>query len=268
MKKRIFPLLAIATMALLATGCKSYKQVPYFQNIEEISLEASKGLYDVRIKPKDMLTITVNSDDPTGQTEMPFNLLVRNTLMSNSSIGTSSGSLQTYLVENDGSINFPVIGRINVGGKTKSEVENYITERIRPYIKPDNHVVVTVRMANFRVTVTGEVNRPGVISVASEKMSILEAIAQAGDLSIYGKRQNVILLREDATGQKNYVKIDLTDANIINSPYYYVQQNDIIYVTPNATKAKNSDIGQSTTLWFSATSILISLTSLLYNILK
>ena len=99
-------------------------------------------------------------------------------------------------------------------------------------------------------------------------MSILEAIAQAGDLSIYGKRQNVILLREDATGQKNYVKLDLTDANIINSPYYYVQQNDIIYVTPNATKAKNSDIGQSTTLWFSATSILISLTSLLYNILK
>ena len=266
MRRLYFPILAIA-LAVLMTNCQNHKQVPYFQNIDQVSLDASRGLYDARIMPKDILTITVNSDDPTGETERPFNLMVHNTLLG-TSVGSNSGSLKTYLVENDGSINFPVIGRIIVQGKTKRECEDYIQGLIRNHFSEDKHIIVTVNMSNYRVTVTGEVNRPGVVSVSSEKMSILEALAQAGDLSIYGERKGVMLIREDEQGQKHAVKLDLTDANLITSPYYYVQQNDVIYVTPNATKAKNSDIGQSTTLWFSATSILISLTSLLYNILK
>ena len=114
----------------------------------------------------------------------------------------------------------------------------------------------------------GEVASARGVSVSSEKMSVLEAVASAGDLSIYGQRKNVLIIREDATGQKATHRLDLTDAKIINDPYYYVKQNDVIYVTPNKTKAKNSDIGQSTTLWFSFTSILISVASLLYNMLK
>lgn len=267
MKKLSLSLVAI-TVLLVITSCSSYKQVPYFQNIEQVSLEASKGLYDARIMPKDILTITVNSDDPTGEAERIFNLMVRNTLNPGSQIGTTSGSLQTYLVANDGTINFPVVGNIRVEGKTKSECEEMIKGLIKHHFSDDAKIIVTVRMSNYRVTVTGEVTRPGVVSVASEKMSILEALAQAGDLTIYGERKNVMLIREDNQGEKHVYSLDLTDANIINSPYYYLQQNDVIYVTPNATKAKNSDIGQSTTLWFSATSILISLTSLLYNILK
>jgi len=128
--------------------------------------------------------------------------------------------------------------------------------------------IVTVRMASYRVTVIGEVNKPGVVPVATEKMSILEALAQAGDLSIYGKRDNVMLIRENADGEKEMHRLNMNDANLINSPYFYLQQNDIVYVEPNSTKAKNSDIGQSTSLWFSATSILVSMASLLYNILK
>jgi polysaccharide export outer membrane protein len=128
--------------------------------------------------------------------------------------------------------------------------------------------IVTVRMSSYKVSVLGEVNRPGSFTVSKEKVSILEALALAGDLTIYGVRNNVQLIREDAAGQKSIHLLNLNDANIINSPYYYLQQNDVVYVTPNKVKAQNSSVGSMTTLWFSATSILISLTSLLYNILK
>ena len=128
--------------------------------------------------------------------------------------------------------------------------------------------VVTVIMSSYSVSVLGEVNRPGSFQVGREKITILEALSQAGDLTIYGVRDKVKLIREDATGKKEIHTIDLTDANIVASPYYYLQQNDIVYVEPNKVKAQNSRVGNMTTLWFSATSILISLTSLLYNILK
>ncbi len=128
--------------------------------------------------------------------------------------------------------------------------------------------IVAVRIPGYQISVIGEVARPGTFNVSREKITILEALAQAGDLTIYGQRKNVQLIREDSTGMKSIHYFDLTDANIINSPYFYLQQNDVVYVTPNKVKAQNSSVGSMTTLWFSATSILISLTSLLYNILK
>ena len=151
---------------------------------------------------------------------------------------------------------------------TKSEAESYIKQKIQPYMNKNENPIVTVRMSSYKVSVLGEVNRPGSFTVSKEKVSILEALALAGDLTIYGVRNNVQLIREDASGEKSIYILNLNDANIINSPYYYLQQNDIVYVTPNKVKAQNSSVGSMTTLWFSATSILISLTSLLYNILK
>ena len=128
--------------------------------------------------------------------------------------------------------------------------------------------IVTVRMASYRVTVTGEVNNPGVIPVNTEKMSVVEALAQAGDLTLYGKRDNVMLIREDANGQKSMHRLNLNDANLFSSPYYYMQQNDILYVEPNGVKAKSSGIGASTTIWFSLIGITTSVASLLVNILR
>jgi polysaccharide export outer membrane protein len=129
--------------------------------------------------------------------------------------------------------------------------------------------IVTVRFVNYRISVLGEVTQPGSYTVTSEKTSILDALALAHDLTVWGKRDNVMLIREDpSTGQKTFHTLNLNDANLVNSPYYYLQQNDVVYVTPNKTKAKNSDVGNSTSLWFSATSILVSLASLLYNILN
>ena len=123
-------------------------------------------------------------------------------------------------------------------------------------------------MSSFSISVIGEVNRPGSYQVSREKINVLEALAQAGDLTIYGVRDRVKLIREDASGRKEIHTLNLNDANLISSPYYYLQQNDIVMVEPNKVKARNSNVGTTTTLWFTGTSILISLTSLLYNILK
>ena len=139
-----------------------------------------------------------------------------------------------------------------------------IREKLKPYLRETP--IVTVRMTNYKISVLGEVARPGTFTVSNEKVNVLEALAMAGDMTIWGMRNNVKLVREDATGKREIVYLDLNDADIVTSPYYYLQQNDIIYVTPNETKSKNSDIGQSTSLWFSATSILISAITLLVNI--
>lgn len=265
MKKFFLPIVVL-TMVVLLGSCSSGKDVPYFQNIDEISLAGSKGLYDAKIMPKDMLTITVSTTDPAAAA--PFNLSVGNTVGASGQLSNGAGNLQGYLVDNDGNINFPVIGHMHVQGMTKSQCQDMIREKLLPYMAATENPIVTVRMSSYRVTVTGEVNRPGVIPVSTEKMSIVEALAQAGDLTVYGKRDNIMLIREDETGQKKMVRLNMNDANLINSPYYYLQQNDIIYVQPNSVKAKNAGIGPSTALWFSFIGIVTSISSLLVNILR
>lgn len=254
------------TAVLVLASCGSQKDVPYFQNSESVDLSKSQYLYDARIMPKDQLTITVSTLDD--QAAVPFNLTVPTPQSVNNRSSYSQAMLQVYLVDNAGFINFPVIGQLKVGGLTKSEAEKMIEDKIRPYMAAEENPIVTVRMTGYQISVLGEVGHPGTFTVSREKISILEALAQAGDLTIYGQRKNVQLIREDATGKKSIYTFDLTDADIINSPYFYLQQNDVVYVTPNKVKAQNSSVGSMTTLWFSATSILISLTSLLYNILK
>ena len=174
--------------------------------------------------------------------------------------------LQQYLVSNEGTIDFPVLGQLNVGSLTKSEAENMIREKLKPYLKETP--IVTVRMSNYKIAVLGEVARPGMFTVSHEKVHILEALALAGDLTIWGVREDVKLIRENANGKREIISLNLNNADIVTCPYYYLQQNDIVYVNPNKTKAKNSDIGQSTSLWFSATSILVSIASLLVTIFR
>ena len=260
-----FFIFSLLTAALL-TSCGSTKNVAYLQNSDSINFEKSRFLYDARIMPKDQITISVNTTTP--EASLPFNLLLQNAYQQGRSVSSGGGTLMPYLVDNQGYINFPIVGKLKVGGLTKSEAEKLVTEKIRPYMAETENPVVTVTMASYSVSVLGEVTRPGTFQVSREKITILEALAQAGDLTIYGVRDRVKLIREDATGKKSIVTLNLNDANIVNSPYYYLQQNDVLYVEPNNVKAQNSKVGQTTTLWFSATSILISLTSLLYNILK
>ena len=264
--KKLISFIFAMSLILAMTSCGSSKSVAYIQNSDSINYDNSRYLYDAKIMPKDQLTISVNTVNP--EASLPYNLLLQNSYTQGRILSTTGGTLMPYLVDNEGYINFPVVGRLKVSGLTKSECENMILEKIRPYMAETENPVVTVRMSSYSVSVIGEVARPGSFQVAREKITILEALAQAGDLTIYGVRDKVKLIREDATGKKEIHTLDLTNANIVNSPYYYLQQNDIVYVEPNKVKAQNARVGNMTTLWFSATSILISLTSLLYNILK
>ena len=264
--KKILGLVASAVLCLLLGSCGSGKNIAYFKNADTIDLSASKGLFDARIMPKDLLTITVSTTDP--KASMPFNLSVTNTLNTTGTLYTGAGALQTYLVDNDGYINFPVVGKVKVGGLTKRQCENQIKENILPYMSKSENPIVTVKMASFKVAVAGEVKSPGIFVVDQEKISIMEALARAGDLTIYGRRENVLLMREDSTGQKSFHRINLNDANLINSPYYYLQQNDYIYVEPNKVQAQNSAIGSSVTIWFSVLSVVTSVASLVVNVLR
>ena len=249
-------------LPFLLAACQSYKKVPYFQNVEVVNeVEQQEKLYDAKIMPKDLLT--------NPELAIPFNL----TVASNASLTTSTSSfvttqptLQAYLVDNDGNINFPVLGELKLGGLTKRGAEQLIIDKLKPYMK--EIPIVTVRMVNYKISVIGEVTRPGTFTISNEKVNLLEALAMAGDMTVYGLRDNVKLIREDANGKQQIVTLDLNKAETILSPYYWLQQNDIIYVTPNKAKARNSDVGNSTSLWFSATSILVSIVSLLVNILK
>lgn len=266
--KKISFLAFAAISALLFISCSSPKNVAYIQNSENIDYSRSEFLYDARIMPKDILTVTVNTVNP--EASAPFNLVVStelNTSTAGRNIGTNR-ALQSYLVDNKGTIEFPVLGTLEVGGLTKAECEKMIHDKLLRYMNETENPIVTVRMSNYKISVLGEVNRPGMFTVSNEKINIFEALAQAGDLTIYGVRDKVKLIREDAKGHKEVFTLNLNDAEIINSPYYYLQQNDVIYVEPNKVKAKNASIGQSTTLWFTGTSILISIASLLVNIFR
>ena len=258
--------LILVFLVALATSCSAPKNVAYLWNSDDVDLSQSEYLYDAKIMPKDVLTITVNTVNP--EAAAPFNLTVPTSFNNQSRSTYSQPILQTYLVDNEGTIDYPVLGRIKVGGLTKRECETMIHDKIKPYLNANEKPVVTVRMSSYSISVLGEVARPGSYQVSREKINILEALAQAGDLTIYGVRENVKLIREDSKGKKQIYHINLNDANLLTSPYYYLQQNDIVYVEPNKVKARNSTVGQTTTLWFSATSILISMASLLYNILK
>lgn len=257
---------AFAALALALTSCSSTKNVAYFQNSSTVNLDSSRVLYDARIMPKDILTITVSATDEDAA--LPFNMTVPTPLSQGGRSSYAQSLLQSYLVDNRGMIEFPKVGWIKVGGLTKSQAEEVIQQKIKPYMSATETPIVTVRMTNYKISVLGEVNRPGMYTVGNEKISILEALAQAGDLTIYGIRDNIKLIREDSTGQKSIHVLNLNDAGLINSPYYYLQQNDIVYVEPNKVKAQNSSVGSMTTLWFSATSILVSIASLVVNIVN
>ncbi|MBR5477977.1 MAG: polysaccharide biosynthesis/export family protein [Bacteroidaceae bacterium] len=264
LQKKSILLVSLLSVLLLAS-CTSYKKVPYLQNSGELaSLEQSAVSFEPTIQPLDLLNIVVvNTENPSAS--MPYNLTAPSDISRTQSM-YSQPTLQNYLVGTNGCVTIPSVGEVNIGGLTIAQAEEVILNKIKGAFS--TMPVVTVRFVDFKISVLGEVAAPGTYSVKNGKVNIFQALALARDLTIYGRRDNVKVIREDKDGKKEIVELNLNDAGIINSPYYYLQQNDVVYVTPNKSKAKNSDIGSSTSLWFSGTSILISLTSLLYNILK
>ncbi|UKK47615.1 polysaccharide biosynthesis/export family protein [Prevotella sp. E9-3] len=252
-------------------SCAHYKDVPYFQNSAEF--DGSKGAmqYDLKIKPKDILTIYVFSGNDV-KAVAPFNMLDSRVADFSQGIPRVSssriGQIHHYLVDNNGNIDFPILGKVNVGYMTIDSINSHIRSLIMPYLQPDADCVVNTYIDNYEITVMGEVNNPNTFTISRPEINVLEALAMAGDMTIYGKRNNVKILRELADGTYEVHELDMRDANILNSPYYYLQQRDVVYVEPNEAMAQNSKIGQTRQLWLRGASITISLGSLLYRVLQ
>lgn len=267
MKKKM-SVSAMSLMLLIAmalASCTSHKQVPYLQNSKDFKAATShSGVSEPVILPYDMLTISVvNAQD--AMAAMSYNLImpVDNSIIKSM---TSQPALQNYVVDANGCVNIPNIGEVSLAGKTIHEAEEIVLAKVASaFTVPPT---VTVRFVDYKISVLGEVAVPGTYTVKNGKVNILQALSLAKDLTIYGERENVKIIREDANGKQNIYEVNLNDAALLNSPYYYLQQNDVVYVTPNKSKAKNSDVGSSTSLWFSGTSIAVSLISLLFNILR
>jgi polysaccharide export outer membrane protein len=218
---------------------------------------------EISIQPQDMLSIVVSSKEP--ELALPFNLPV----ISYQGIGESALGQQrilAYTVNKDGDIDFPVLGKLHVKGLTRNQLEKLVKEKIinEGYIKDPT---VTIQFMNFRVTVNGEVSRPGTYEIKGDHITLFEALSMAGDLTIYGKRDNVKVVREK-NGERTTYQADLRTANIFESPVYYLQQNDIIYVTPNryrSNQTNNAGQVQQINLWVSIASFVMSVAVLVFR---
>ncbi|MDR3062296.1 MAG: polysaccharide biosynthesis/export family protein [Dysgonamonadaceae bacterium] len=263
--------LVIVVTAGIFSSCSSYKKVPYLEQPEALR-ESNFPVYiknmTVKYQPEDILSITVNSSREPAIASA-FNLPVQPsaTTYDGTTENLSQGlGRQTYLVNSAGEIDFPVLGTIRVAGMNRSELEAYLKKELKQYIKEDP--VITIRLMNYRVSVLGEVTRPGQYSVSRDKINVLEALSLAGDMTIYGKRDNVTLMRETPDGEIKVVRLDLNSTEVLSSPYFYLQQNDVIYVEPNKAKAKSSDIGTQTTVMISIGSLLLGIVNLVILLTK
>jgi len=261
MKKIKF--ISIVLFILALAGCSSQKEVAYFYGVNSNSADSINKkfnkIHEARICSGDMLSITVTGLDPTAV--VPFNLPLVSYATPGSDLISTSLTLQTYLVDINGDINFPVIGSLKLSGLTKSQAIKYIDDQLAPYLK---NAIVTIQFMNYRITVLGEVLRPGQYSISNERVTILDALGLAGDMTIFGKRNNVLITREN-NGKLDFVRLNLNTDEVFKSPYYYLQQNDVIYVEPNSVKSVAS---QNTSLYLSALSTFATLLAVIYAIVK
>ncbi|HEY6915812.1 MAG TPA: polysaccharide biosynthesis/export family protein [Paludibacter sp.] len=226
----------------------------------------SNNLYEARIKPKDILSITVVSSEP--EASRMYNLVVPQVAQSSYQTQLmSEPALQTYLVDNDGNIEFPVFGEIKVKGLTRRELEQVLHNKLASAFSKEIPIV-TIRFENYSVNILGEVQSPGKYETKNDRLTIFDGLALAGDLTIYGRRDNVKVLRERVDGSKMYITVNLNDRNIIFSPAYYLEQNDVVYIEPNKSKSRSSNYGAAETFGISSLSVLLTLTSLIFTLVK
>ena len=254
--------LIFAFTIILLTSCKTTtNNITYFQDLDNQSAVTGKAVnYTPRIAPDDQLSITVSGMDPNAVAT--FNIPLASYLAPGETNVTSTPVLHTYLVNSHGEIDFPVLGKLQVGGMTRSELTDMMTKRISAYVKSP---IVTIQIRNFKVSVLGEVNKPGTVNVPNERLSVLDALGMAGDLTIYGNSTNVLLIR-DNNGLKEYHRFDLTSAEMLTSPYYYLQQNDVLYVEPNKARKGNAKYSQNGQFNVSLASTIISALSILASL--
>ena len=246
---RIAPICILA--AVMLSSCATRQEVVYFQNTGNFETLVDKNSFTPKFKVDDLVSIHVSTLNP--ETSAPFNLYR----------GASEGGIRPeqvdYLIDKDGEIDFPVIGKIKIAGLSSEEVRVLLREKLSEYLKDP---IINIRLRNFSVTILGEVNRPGTYSVNGERITVLEALGLAGDLTIKGIRENVMVIR-DFDGTKVYTRIDLTNKDALSSSVYYLTQNDVVYVEPNNSAIKTSTLDNRASIYVSIASLLITSTVLL-----
>jgi polysaccharide export outer membrane protein len=241
---------------IFITSCASRKNLVYFQ---DEPLEAGLLISEPEqlvYKPDDILTINVSALDP--DIVRPFNLPV---VANNTNVGLNAQAqlqVQSYLVDYDGNIQFPVLGALKVEGLTRTELTSLLTEKISAYV---NDPIVNVRLANFTITIIGEVSSPGTFTIQDERITLLEALGMANDLTIFGARKNILIIRE-VDGKKKFANVDLTSIKTVNSPVYYLQQNDVIYVEPNKARIRSSSYNQNNNVLIAAIGTLATIVAI------
>ena len=251
---KIFKIIPLSLALMAVASCSTPKGITYFQDLQPgVSELTVTDPVEITVRPKDKLFILVNAQDP--KLDELFNL--KNVSGNSSSNRTELG----YTVDSDGNINFPVLGKVKIAGMTREQIADYLTRQIKDkeLIKEP---VVTVEFQNLGVSVLGEVNNPGRFKIERDNMTILDALSEAGDLTIYGKREKVLVLRQE-NGKQRVYGVNLCSADhIYTSPVYYLQQNDVVYVEANDTKLRQSTVNgntvRSTSFWLSLASFVMS----------
>jgi len=251
-------------LLLLLSSCVTHEDLLNFTQGEEFPTvpKSIQNLPQLSIQPDDLLSIRIKALDP--EAAAPFNIDSEN--MNNMNIGGGGAGMRPligYLVDRQGTIDLPILGKIEVIGKTTDEVRQIVVDKLKPYLQEP---VVSVRFLNFRITVLGEVARPGSFLVANERITVLDILGLAGDITSYGNRTNILVIREE-NGQRAFGQLNLQDRDIFNSSYFYLQQNDVIYVEPLEVRtASIRDQSQRILPWLSAITALTTLALTLTNI--
>jgi polysaccharide export outer membrane protein len=255
---------ALLSVMLLVSACGSHKNIAYFKDIKDSVYNTPvatvpTSFTDPKIQPNDILQVTIQTIDPQANNVLSGNNSAYTTQGVPGAQATQQPQVPGFLVDKNGMIQLPLVGALKVSGLTTAEIRDLVTEKVARYYKDP---VVNVRLANFTVTVLGEVTRPSSYIIANEKASILDALGMAGDITIYGRRENIMLIREEA-GEKKFVRFNLNSSDIIRSPYYYLRQGDVIYVEPGKAKAATTDMAKTRNyaLLASGLSVLIVLLS-------
>lgn len=262
-------LLLVMMAAAIMTSCNTQKDIPYMIGADQLPkevLQSAAKANDPVVMPGDMLQINVISRNT--EAVKPFNKIDYVTNLGGNSNNNNENSMYYYLVDANGNIEFPYLGTLHVGGMSKSATENYIASQIYPRYLTERPSV-EVRFQNFRVYILGEVKSPGEIKAVNGRLNMLEAIAKAGDLTIQGRRDNVMIVRTNSDGSRSVQTVNLNDKNFIVSPNFNLQQNDIIYVEPNSSKARSSwNVPPALSLGMSSVGTLISIATLIITLTK
>ncbi len=245
----LFGIAFLFILLINLSSCASRKELIYFQP-DSLALETAYASHAPKLQAGDILTISITADDVRA-TE-PFN---QTSAYQVGALQTNNPFIPTYTIDNDGFINYPKIGKVKLEGRTRVEAMEFIREQVSKYIINPG---VNMSIRNFQVTVLGEVAKPGTYPIENDRISILEALGLAGDLTINGVRNNVLVIREEG-GKKNEYRLDLTKREALNSPVYYLKQNDVVYVEPNGAKIQSSKYTQNTSIFVSIAGLIITI---------